>query len=146
MCRMTTARQVFELTPSAVPARVLQSPSHYSTPAVPVDLSAISSILISPNRVRTDYSSGSLDVDPVFEVSPDTTCLLRAVVPAAPAAVSLPPSGAESGLPLRLDGTMSYNLGLVDLGSDVPLVTIPIYPLPVEMVLMPVPPGYLFYS
>ena len=49
---------------------------------------------------------------------------------------SLPPAGVESCLPLMLDGTLAYNLSLVDPGSDVSLVTIPIYPLPAGMVLM----------
>ena len=49
--------------------------------------------------------------------------------------------GAEFCLPLMLDGMMSYNLSLVDPGSDVSLVTIPIYPLPAGMVLMVRMPG-----
>ena len=118
-------------TPSAVSAGVLESPSHYPTPAAPVDLSAVSCVLISPNRVRQDYSSGSLDADPVFEVSPDTAGFVHTTVP----------TGAESCLPLMMDGTMSYNLGLVDPESDVSLVMIPVYSMPAGMVLMPVPPS-----
>ena len=129
--------------PSAVSTGVLGSPLHYPTPATPVELSAVSSVLISPNRVRKDCSSGSLDADPVFEVSPDTAGLVHTTVPTAPEPcdVSLTPTGAESCLPLMLDGTMSYNLNLVDPGSDVSLVTIPIYPLPAGIVLMPGPPS-----
>ena len=48
-------------------AQVQQSSSHYST--VPADLSVVSSVLLSPNRVRPDNSSRSSDRDPVFEVS-----------------------------------------------------------------------------
>ena len=54
---------------------------------------------------------------------------------------SLPQAGAESCFPHRIDGALSYNLGLMDSGSDVPLVMIPIYPLPAGMVLLPVPPS-----
>ena len=89
--------------------------------SVRIELSAVSFVLISPNRVRKDCSSGSLDKDPV----------LHTTVPAAPEPfdISLPPTGAESCLPLMMDG------------SDVSLVTIPVYPLPAGVVLMPVPPS-----
>ena len=90
-----------------------------------------------------DYSSGSSDRDPVFEVSPDTTGLLQAALPTVPESTveSLPQAGAESCFPHRIEGALSYNLGLMDSRSDVQLVTIPIYPLPAEMVLLPVPPS-----
>ena len=62
-----------------VSAQVQQSISHYSPPAAPVALSAESSAPISPNRVRTDCTPGTLDAGPVFEVSYYTTgFLLRA--------------------------------------------------------------------
>ena len=70
--------------PSAVPAGVLESPSHYPTPTVPVELSAVSSVLISPKRVRKDCSFGSLVVDRICEVSPDTAGLVHTTVPVAP--------------------------------------------------------------
>ena len=108
--------------PSAVPAGALESPSHYSTPTVPVELSAVSSVLISPNRVR----------EGVFHLDH----WMRTVAP-EPFDASLPPMGVESCLPLMLDGTIWYNLSLVDPGSDMSLVTIPIYPLPAGMALMP---------
>ena len=49
--------------PSAVSTGVLESPSQYPTLAAPAKLSAVSSVLISPNRVRKDCSSGC---GPVF--------------------------------------------------------------------------------
>ena len=61
--------------PLTVP--VLESPSHYLTPTVPVELSAVYSVLLSPTRVRKDCSSGSLDMDRVFEVSPDSAGLAQ---------------------------------------------------------------------
>ena len=121
-------------------AQVQQSPSHYSTPTVPADLSGASSVLLSPNRVQPDISSGSSDRDPVFEVFPDTTGLLLPSVPES-TVESLPQAGVESCFPHQIDGALSYNLGLMDSGSNVPLVTIPIYPLPAGMVLLPVPPS-----
>ena len=90
--------------------KVLESPSHYPTPAAPVELSTVSSVLISPNRVREDCSSGSLDAYP---------------------------TGAESLPPMLMDGALSYNFSLVDHGSDVSLLAFPIYPLPTGIVLMP---------
>ena len=59
--------------PTSVSVHVVESPSHSPAPAEPVVLSAVSSVLISPNRVREDCCSVSLDVYPVYEVSPDTT-------------------------------------------------------------------------
>ena len=52
--------------PTSVSVHVVESPAQ----AEPVVLSAVSSVLISPNRVREDCSSVSLDVYPVYEVSP----------------------------------------------------------------------------
>ena len=84
--------------PLTVPARVLESPSHYPTPTVPVELSAVSSVLLSPNRVRKDCSSGSLDTDRVFDVSPDSAGLAQTAVSEAPVPfdASLLPGGGGS--------------------------------------------------
>ena len=51
---------------SSVSVHVVESPAQ----AEPVVLSAVSSVLISPNRVWEDCYSVSLDVYPVYEVSP----------------------------------------------------------------------------
>ena len=51
-----------------VSARVQQSLSHYSPPAAPLTLSAEYSAPMSPNRVRSDCTTGTLDAGPVFEV------------------------------------------------------------------------------
>ena len=56
--------------PTNVSGQVVESPSHYPAQAEPVELSAVSSVLISPHRVREDCSSVSFDVYPVYEVSP----------------------------------------------------------------------------
>ena len=81
--------------PVGVSFRVVESPSHYQALAEPVGLSAISSVLISPNRVREDCSSATLDVYPVYEVSPDTTSYVPATTPETPPSseVFVAPSG-----------------------------------------------------
>ena len=65
---------------------MVESPSHYAAPDVPVavstlvdsvaqmsQISALSSVQFSPNRVRADCSSETADVFPVYQVSPDNT-------------------------------------------------------------------------
>ena len=115
-----------------VSARVQQSLSHYSPPAAPLTLSAESSAPISP-----DCTPGTLDAGPVFEVSPDTMgFLLRAgdtAVPASPA-----PSGMASDRPPQLGEPVAFNLSRAVPGSDAPVISFPVYPLPSGMVLMPV--------
>ena len=56
-------------------------------------------------------------------------------------AVSLPPTGAESLPPMTVDGAISYDLSLLDPGSDLSLLAFPIFPLPAGMVLMPLLPS-----
>ena len=61
---------------------VVESPSHYEAPAVPIrisalvesvvqlsQISALSSVQRSPNRVREDYTYDTVYVFPVFQVS-----------------------------------------------------------------------------
>ena len=88
---------------------VVESPSHYPTPDEPVMLSAVSSVLISPNRFREDCVSVTAEVYPVFEVSPDTTGSVLTTPPAPPSSptVSLPPpvpAFSPPGAPISLDG------------------------------------------
>ena len=70
------------------PARVQQFIQNFSPVTAPVTLTAESSAPISPNRVRSDCTPGTVDGGPVFQVSLDTTgFLLRvgdAAVPALP--------------------------------------------------------------
>ena len=100
---------------------VVESPSHYPTPDEPVALSAVSSMLISPNRVREDCVSVTAEVYLVFEVSPDTT----GSVPTSP---PVPPS---SSLPVSLDGMV---------------LVFPLLPLPDGMVLVLAPDDVLSLS
>ena len=65
---------------------VVESPSHYEVPDVPVaasalfdtvahmsQVSALSSVLLSPKQVREDCTPGTTDVFPIYQVSPDNT-------------------------------------------------------------------------
>ena len=113
----------------------MESPSHYPAPAESVELPAVSSVLISPNRVREDCSSVSLDVYPVYEVSQDSTGFILSTAPGEPTspAVSLPPSDPESlppAAPVVVDGVLACDLNLLDRGTDLSLLAIPLFPLP----------------
>ena len=78
--------------PTSISVHVVESPSHYPAPAEPVVLLAASSMLISPNLIREDCSSVTLDVYQVYEVSLDTTGYIPATAPVTPPSseVSLP--------------------------------------------------------
>ena len=123
--------------PTHVPGQVVESPSHYPAPAEPVELSAVFSVLISPNRVRENCSSVSLDVYPVYEVSPDTMGYVPSTAPGGPtsSAVSLPLS--QSLPPVAVDGVIACDLNLLDPGTDLSLLAFLIFPLPAGMVQMP---------
>ena len=113
---------------ASVSSCVVESPSHYVTPSEPVVLSAVSSVMISPNRVREDCTLVTRDTDPVFEVSPDTTGYVPATPPVptpsaeipsqTPALASPPPEA-----PISLDGMV---------------LAIPMLPLPDGIMLVPV--------
>ena len=70
--------------PDCVSLSVVESPSHYPALAEPVVLSTISFAHISPNLVREVGSSGTLDVYPFYEVSPDTMCDIPPPLPVTP--------------------------------------------------------------
>ena len=122
---------------------VVESQSHYPAPADPVVLSAVSSMLISHNRVLEDCSSVTLDVYPVYEMSPDTTDYLPASAPVTPPAyeVSLPPPALESlppGAPLSLSGVVACDITLLDRSVYLSHLAISLFPLPDGMLLVPV--------
>ena len=83
-------------------------------------------MLISPNWVREVCSSVSLDVYPVYEVSPDTT----GVVP------STAPESFPLAAPVAVDGVLACDLNLLDRGTDLSLLAIPLFPLPTGMLLV----------
>ena len=83
-CLSDTQSEPVSPIPTSISSHGVESPSHYPAPAEPVELLAISSVLISPNRVREDCSSVSLDVYLVYEVSPDTTGYIPSTAPGRP--------------------------------------------------------------
>ena len=78
---------------ASVSVGVVESPSHYPVPAEPVVLYAVSSAQVSPNRVREERASVTLDVFPVYEVSPDTSYYV-------PTTSTETPPFSEGSLPL----------------------------------------------
>ena len=89
---------------------VVESPSHHEASAVPVNISALvesvvqssqisalSSVQLSPNRVREDYSYDTLDVFAVFQVSPEIDGYLPDTSPITP-----PVSGELPNFPVTL--------------------------------------------
>ena len=80
----------------------------FSPTTAPVTRTAESSAPISPNRVRSDCTPGTVDGGPVFQVSPDTMGFLLRVGDAAVSALplsSLAPSEAASACPPLFGGT-----------------------------------------
>ena len=86
---------------------VVESPLHYKAPAMPISIralvasvvhmshiSALSSVPMSPNRVRPDYTYDTVNVFLVFYVSPDDTHYLPATSPVNPPASEMVPSSA----------------------------------------------------
>ena len=86
---------------------VVESHSHYRylTPEEPVVLSAVSSVLISPNRIREDCVYVTVAAYAVFEVSPDTmgSVLTSPRAPPSSPMVSLLPVFFSPGTPISLD-------------------------------------------
>ena len=124
-----------------VPARVQHFIKNYVPPVAPVTLTAESSAPISPNRVRSDCTSGTLDAGPVFDVSQDTAgFLLRAGDTARQALpiCSPAPLGTTSDCPPQLGEAVAFKLSRAVQGLDDPVMSFPVYPLPFGMVLMPV--------
>ena len=103
---------------------VVELPSHYEAPAVPINIfaliecvvqlsqiSALSSVQLSPNRVRDDYTCKNVDVFPVYQVSLDTTGCLPVMSPVTPPVTgslptSLIPLGPDS-LPSKATGSLN---------------------------------------
>ena len=92
--------RVDSISPVTPPASARMSPC--SPPVVPLDQSADSSVVISPNHMRLDNSPDLLDAEPVFEVSPDTLGFLMmpsgAAVQASVSCLPLQP-GSDSDCP-----------------------------------------------
>ena len=94
---------------------------------------ADSSVVISPNRVRSDSTPD--------EVSPDTTGFLMrpsgAAVQAPLASFPIQP-GSESDCAPVLGETVAFTLSVPIPGLDAPAMTFPVYLLPSGLALLPV--------
>ena len=119
---------------------VMASLSHY--PVVHVVPSAVSSAWVSPEPVRELYSSGTLDVLPVYEPSPN---LLLYVPATSPVTTALPEGplqllGTESlspGGPASMDSLLAYDITLLDRDQDLSLLPVLLLPLPDDFRLLP---------
>ena len=130
--------RVDAVSPVTPPGSARMSPC--SSPVVSFDQSAVSSMAISPNRVRLDNSPDIPAAEPVFEVSPDTSGLLMrpsgAAVQAPVSCLPLQP-GLDSNCDPVLGDPVAFTLSGTIPGSDALPMTFPIYPLPSELALLP---------
>ena len=123
---------------------MVESPSHYGAPDVPVDVpalfdtvacmsqvSAFSSVLLSPNRVREDCTPMTADVFPIYQVSPDTTGYQPATSPITPP-IPKPPGATGS-----FDSLIG--LYLLDQETDFSCLLAPLLAFPDDLLLIPVP-------
>ena len=145
------------LSPVASPSQiVMESPSHYDAPAVPINItalaervvqlsqiSALSSVPMSPNWVREDYIYDTVDVFPVFQVSPDDTKYLPATSPVTEIVLSslIPPD--PDCLPPGATGSFESILdcqSLIEQATDFSRLSPPLVPLPDDLILLPMTP------
>ena len=137
---------------------VAELPLHYKAPAVPITISALvesvvqlsqiyalSSVPMSPNRVREDYTYDTVDVFPVFQVSPDAMEYLPATSPVTPPELeSLPTSPIPPDpdcLPPGETGSFDSLLdcqSLIEQSTDLSRLTKLLIPLPDDLILLPV--------
>ena len=120
------------------PARVQQFMRNFSPATAPVTLMVESSTQISPNRVRSDCTPGTVDV---FQVSQDTTGFIlgRVIPPCRPCHWGSPaPSETASACPPRLGERVALDISRPVSASDAPAMSGPVIPLPSRMMLMPV--------
>ena len=111
---------------------VVESPSHYEAPAVPVKgvnisalvesvvqlshISALSSVQLSLNRVREDYSYDTMDVFLAFLVSPDIDGYIPATSPVTPPVsgelLTSPATLGSDSLPPGATGSLDSLIGV----------------------------------
>ena len=122
---------------------VAESPSHYGAPDVPMailalfdtvacmsQVSALSSVLLSPNRVSEDCTSMTANVFPIYQVSLDTIGYqptTSAVTPPIPE-----PPGATGSFDSII------GLDLLDQETDFSCLSAPLLVLPDDLLLIPV--------
>ena len=100
-------------------------------------MSQLSSVQLSPNRVRLDFDIDMMDVFPVFPVLPSTDRYLPLVSPVsslgAPAAGSLPDVAAA--LFDSTIGSLATSLSSIDHAVNLQLLSPPLIPLPDTVLL-----------
>ena len=116
------------------------APSPDSPPTVAFEDLAVSSVLMSPNRVRAENSQDVPDEGPVFEVSPDTSGVLMRPSGAAvqtPVACFPFPQVLNTFSDPVLGDPVAFALSAPVPGSDVPPMTLPVYTMPSGLALLP---------
>ena len=112
-------------------------------------VSAISSVQ-SPNRVHEDYVYDTMDVFPVFQVSPEIDGYLPGTSPVTPpVSRELPTSPATLGsdtLPPRTTGSLDSLIGgpamsrsLIEQATVLSRLSPPLISLPDDLLLLPLP-------
>ena len=107
-------------------------------------VSAVSSVQWSPNRVREDFTYDTMDSFPVFQVSQDNVRYLQKTSPVtSPDSRNIP--GAPDSLPNEATGSLDSivgspvtSLSLTDFAADLSILSAPLIPLPGELLLLPV--------
>ena len=109
-------------------------------------VSGLSSIQLSPNRVCEHFSCVTVDVFPVYQVSPDITGYLPATSPVTPPVPeSLPTSPVHLGSDSLSPGTTGSFDSLVGCRSlieqepDLSCLSPLLVPLPDSLILLPMP-------
>ena len=107
--------------------------------------SHLSSVQLLPNKVRVDYDIDTLDVFPVFSVSPRSDGYQPLVSPVSSqgslTAGSLPDEAAASRA--STFGSSAMSLSITDHAANLQLLTPPLIPLP-DAVLLQADPALLF--
>ena len=105
---------------------------------------------LSPKRVREDFSYDTMDVFPVFQVSPEIDGYLPATSPVTPpVSRELPTSpatlGSDSLLP-EVTGSLDSLIGdpvmsrsLIEQATNLSRLSPPLIPLPDDLLLLPLP-------
>ena len=129
---------------ASVSVGVVESPSHYPVPAEPVMLYVVSSAQVSPNQVRKERASVTLDVFPVYEVS-----RIRRITSRRLRRRRLHSRRARClsrvrnlfqdllGAPASLDSLLVYDITFLDRDIDLSLLAVPLLPLPDDLQLLP---------
>ena len=103
-------------------------------------VSVLSSVQLSPNRVREDFIYDTMDVFPVFQVSqkaneylPDTSSVTSPDARSIPSSPVIPASGSllneATGSFESIVGSPVMSLSITDYAADLSLLSEPLIPL-----------------